>query len=509
LMNCMARLAAGDVEQMDPVPEFVFINCCYSGQDGTEATVLGQRNYPLLAASLAMQFIKMGAKAVVAAGWQVDDTDGLAFARQLYASLLQGETFGEAVRAAREAILPAAGQTGSNTWGAYQCYGEPMWRLTNARRPQSYSDKHGSGRLRRARDCLSAQELADCILQVVAVAGDKPRDALLLQLDSLLEDLQRDPLRGKWLRRSQVRAAIGEAYRELADHQRAVQWLQLGMRNAYSRVQLRHIELMVNSLSRLPDEDSQQLAQTILEKMKAIDDPALKRNPPEGQLDLNDTAASERACLLGSCHLRLALEPQPDEKRLAKLMEAATCFADGYGMKVKAADREDRRAYALANALLCAALATLLGAPKPKATQSLAKACGGSGSAMAKAASWQQHTLDLLNEMQAADMATSFWHYTNQFEVLVASNLLRAARGEATVAAELEQALRRFERAMVRWPAPSETESIRLRFETIDLVCGSARVARLAPAKKAEVGKVQTLACTVLKRLKELDKRGG
>ena len=67
-------LTPGDIEQMRWVPELVFINCCHLGKPGA-GTDRGA-----LAANLGMQFIRMGVRAVVAAGWAVDDAAALAFA---------------------------------------------------------------------------------------------------------------------------------------------------------------------------------------------------------------------------------------------------------------------------------------------------------------------------------------------------------------------------------------------------------------------------------------------
>ena len=41
--------------------------------------------------------------------------------------MLKGETFGDAVKTARRRTYD--GHPGSNTWGAYQCYGDPDFRL--------------------------------------------------------------------------------------------------------------------------------------------------------------------------------------------------------------------------------------------------------------------------------------------------------------------------------------------------------------------------------------------
>ena len=68
------------------------------------------------------------------AGQEADPGSTLAF----YRRMLAGETFGEAVRAAREEVWLRF--RGVNTWGAYQCYGDPSYTLLRGRpapRPQA------------------------------------------------------------------------------------------------------------------------------------------------------------------------------------------------------------------------------------------------------------------------------------------------------------------------------------------------------------------------------------
>ena len=114
-----------NVAAMRRVPEFVFLNCCHLGKlgpDRRQATA-----FPALAASLAEGFMSAGVRAVIAAGWTVDDAAGLKFARTFYEGFLGGELFGEAVRVARRETL--AQYPGTSTWGAFQCYGSPEYRL--------------------------------------------------------------------------------------------------------------------------------------------------------------------------------------------------------------------------------------------------------------------------------------------------------------------------------------------------------------------------------------------
>ena len=119
-------LTAATIDSMPVVPEMVFLNCCHSGRTGTIGfeTLGSSGTAHHLAASVARSLLLLGVRAVVAAGWAVDDEDASNFAGTLYRSLLDdGETFGEAVTAARRAA------TRTNTWAAYQCYGDPGFRL--------------------------------------------------------------------------------------------------------------------------------------------------------------------------------------------------------------------------------------------------------------------------------------------------------------------------------------------------------------------------------------------
>ena len=122
-------LTPADVLQMRRVPELVFINCCHLGRtdEAGGRRDSDRRQAHRLAANLAVAFIDMGVRAVVAAGWAVDDQAAQIFAEGFYRHMTQGTSFGEAVRAAREATWRQHGHT--NTWGAYQCYGDPDYRL--------------------------------------------------------------------------------------------------------------------------------------------------------------------------------------------------------------------------------------------------------------------------------------------------------------------------------------------------------------------------------------------
>ena len=121
-------LTSKEINQMSQVPEFVFVNCCYLGKVDGNAEAKSQQRYQL-AANIGVQLIEMGVKAVVAAGWAVDDTSALLFAEKFYQQMFDGRPFGEAVKEARSTCYKNNNK--NNTWGAYQCYGDQFYTLSS------------------------------------------------------------------------------------------------------------------------------------------------------------------------------------------------------------------------------------------------------------------------------------------------------------------------------------------------------------------------------------------
>jgi CHAT domain-containing protein/pimeloyl-ACP methyl ester carboxylesterase len=115
----------GEVSQLPVLPELVFINCCHLAH--IDAPHLYSSEPAKFAASISQRFIERGVKAIIAAGWAVDDAAAKTFASKFYSQMLEGERFGEAVLAARQETH--ARHPGINTWAAYQCYGDPEFRL--------------------------------------------------------------------------------------------------------------------------------------------------------------------------------------------------------------------------------------------------------------------------------------------------------------------------------------------------------------------------------------------
>jgi CHAT domain-containing protein len=120
-------LTTSDIAQMTKVPEFVFVNCCYLGQMENREEESNQ-NRNKLAANIGTQLIEIGVKAVIVAGWAIDDSAAYDFCEKFYECFLGGVPFGQATKSARKLIFERyKGRT--NTWGAYQCYGDPFYKL--------------------------------------------------------------------------------------------------------------------------------------------------------------------------------------------------------------------------------------------------------------------------------------------------------------------------------------------------------------------------------------------
>ncbi len=127
-------LSANELNRIDQVPKFVFSNACESGVTPDRAR---DRN-PRLAPSFAEAFFNRGVANFVCTAWPVDDVAARMFAVTLYAKLLgiQSDTVPNAGgpvpmhRAMQEARLAIARTpNGRTTWGAYQHYGNPYFRL--------------------------------------------------------------------------------------------------------------------------------------------------------------------------------------------------------------------------------------------------------------------------------------------------------------------------------------------------------------------------------------------
>ncbi|WP_460890725.1 CHAT domain-containing protein, partial [Ramlibacter alkalitolerans] len=211
-------LGPREIKSMRVVPELVFVNCCFSGAVDA-AAVVGAENVldysrPGFAANVATELIRIGVKCVVATGWAVDDGRAEIFARAFYTALGQGARFIDAVAQARR----AAWSPDDNTWGAYQCYGDPDWRLigelADAQRPPA--------------------PLASATPQVASVSGLKlvlrglaTRAAYQSQAQEadrgVVQELEQRFAQA-WGDQGAVAESFGAAWEALGDDAKAIRW---------------------------------------------------------------------------------------------------------------------------------------------------------------------------------------------------------------------------------------------------------------------------------------------
>jgi beta-lactamase superfamily II metal-dependent hydrolase/pimeloyl-ACP methyl ester carboxylesterase len=206
LLGSGVRLNASLVSKLRIVPDVVFLNCCQLAGIGTHRFAPG----------IARELMGIGVRAVVAAGWNVDDAAAVAFARSFWTALADGDRLGHAVHEARQAAAAAGGGT---TWAAYQCYGDSGYRIEKT--------------TRRARAPLprpvSVTDLNREIESLTVRAGDirfhDPKrlddriDDLRVELLSLRETAEKYGFGGD----AKVQRGLGHAARELGMHGVAVQ----------------------------------------------------------------------------------------------------------------------------------------------------------------------------------------------------------------------------------------------------------------------------------------------
>lgn len=333
-------LTPGDVAQMRWVPELVFINCCHLGKTLGSTAQAGE--YSLLAANLAVQFIEMGVKAVVAAGWAVDDAAAEAFAASFYSHLLAGETFGQAVRAAREEIWVRYADV--NTWGAYQCYGDPGYRLnsvaaaaaqTKARPYHAPAEVVAALRNHGEQARMSLREEGDAPERLEALRGG---------IIALLERIP-EKVRADWQCRGDVAAALGFAWGETGAYAEAVEWLEKALRARQGDCPVRAVEQCANFRVRLSGQRWQALRERAGSAGAETARQDLIRQILEAirELDLINQRAptAERLSLLGSACKRLAWVQDDAAPRLEALVNMANYYRQAYELAKNQGREED------------------------------------------------------------------------------------------------------------------------------------------------------------------------
>jgi hypothetical protein len=205
----------------------------------------------------------------------VDDRAAERFASELYAGLLAGDDLGDAVARARLEAWSAA--RGSLTWGAYQCYGDPGFRLasrTSGRRPGEPKTK---GDLRRR------------VQQLHARASDQGRSAAAdpektkADLHKALKELAGRAVR---LKSWDILADLAAAWADLSEFERAIGLYERALSRGGSEVPLRAVEQLGNLQIR---------EACRLRRAACPDEPKIARYVAEAERRLNRRWRSRRA----------------------------------------------------------------------------------------------------------------------------------------------------------------------------------------------------------------------
>jgi CHAT domain-containing protein len=317
-------ITAVEIGSMEVVPDLVFLNCCHLGKVNTAS---GTSNR--LAASVARELIEIGVRAVVVAGWAVDDDAANLFAETFYRGMLRDrKSFGEAVFEARQVVWGQFPR--SITWGAYQAYGDPSFRLEQ--KGEDYAESQPAASIQ----FVASEELLACIEQARANLEREDGSASSLTLQRHAEQLEARLARAPqaFRERADVCAALGSFYGDLGSEffDQAEAWLLKAIANGdkNGRASIGAIEQLANFESRSgearADRDKVERA---LDRLLALT--RLSAPTPSAAID-QATLHCNRAGLLGSAYKRLAsicageyfgVTEQAERRRLAKAMDSA------------------------------------------------------------------------------------------------------------------------------------------------------------------------------------------
>jgi CHAT domain-containing protein len=317
-------LTPGDIEQMRWVPELVFINCCHLGKTQSTRSV----DYGVLAANLGVKFVEMGVRAVVTAGWAVDDEAAVTFADTFYRRMLDGQTFGDAVRAARKEVWMRFRSV--NTWGAYQCYGDPDFRLhRNQRSSNSAAPRPYSAPVELVTD------LDNLTSALKAGSRESGPDAhAAKQIDTFLQRIP-ESQRMPWHARADVCAALGFAWGEARHWTEAIDALDRALEAAKGDCPIRVVEQSANFKVRRAASEWQQVRASALpgdalEARRMAHVKTIESALFELDLLCRRARTAERLNLMGSACKRLAFVLGPSQRREEALLNMANYYQQAH-----------------------------------------------------------------------------------------------------------------------------------------------------------------------------------
>ena len=429
-------LTPAEIEQMRYVPELVFLNCCYLGKI-TAHDHASPVPFHRLASNLGTQLIRMGVRAVIAAGWAVDDQAANVFANTFYTEMFRNRPFGDAVTLARQAIFAQFGN--SNTWGAYQCYGDPDYTFKPD--PNNVKTDH-----RMVAPAELVIELASVARQAKTTKG-KGEERLRQQLDDLKALTQPE-----WMESADVCAAFGKAYGELGLFEEAVQYYDKGRRAQPATATIDCLEQLANLKVRWALKQGLALSSSRM----TTEDIAKRRSFMEAQINDAETVldgllgihpTQERCALKGKVYKGKALLSHQPGLRSRALRAMHDWYGQGYDVGTKA-KRSDTY-YPLVNRL-AAEIVLSWGLNPTRGAKGKRRKVSGIDTIENGLSELEQHAERLLNEGQ------SFWDWGLNADVL----LLKALYAQTLTADDRDAIFNGYQEAQRREGSAREIDSV-------------------------------------------------
>ncbi|MDH5564240.1 MAG: CHAT domain-containing protein, partial [Nitrospirota bacterium] len=442
-------LTPAEIEQMRFVPELVFLNCCYLGKTKAQedsSTVLFHR----LASNLGTQLIRMGVRAVIAAGWAVDDQAANVFARKFYEEMFRNRPFGDAVKLARQEIFAQYGT--SNTWGAYQCYGDP-----------DYSFKASPKTVREEDRIVASAELLVALQQVARKAKmAKPQDVAWLR--QKLDELKADAEPG-WMESSAICAAFGKAYGELGLFEEAVHFYDKGRTLQPADATIESLEQLANLKVRWA------LKRVLVENKKDTKDKGTEQgysilelfNDAETILDslIKIYPTQERYALKGKIYKGKAIL----QKSVQALQDMQKWYGKGYDLGKK--DKRNDLYYPLVNRL---AAEVVLSWEPPKTQGAKTKRGKAKGSdSIAEGLLELEGYADVLRQK-----GQSFWDWSLKSDCL----LLKALYAQSFTTEDREAILKGYQEAKRREGSAKDIDSVVENIRFLEAMLGTKNLSK-------------------------------
>jgi hypothetical protein len=316
-------LTAAELGQLRAVPPFVFLNCCHLGT--IDAAAAAAQEYPRLAASLANELIRIGVRALVVAGWAVEDAVARTFARRLYEALLAGQRFGQAVLLARQAAYRERPE--GNTWGAYQCYGDPDFTFDLRTFQEGVRTDPA--------EYVSPREFLDDLAGLRGEAQVATDAAIWDTLRRRADDLEK-ALPAHW-RDGEMLSSLAGVRGDLGDWKLAIEAYRAAITRTGATVTVEDLQKLANLEARYAARLKRAGADD------ALGDPAKLLAAAQTRLhwllELGETP--ERLSLVGSAYKRIALAVDGEEARAAVLQKAAASYRAAHEMSLKKLSRID------------------------------------------------------------------------------------------------------------------------------------------------------------------------